>query len=107
MDQNDAANKLAQAAFDAVRGDLDALRRALEEQKPTTTTLAQAYTLCLTMAPFSGTQATGLVLQTLQYALAEKAAHQLTVLTRWLVALTVVLTVFGVVDVLLRLRSCG
>jgi hypothetical protein len=107
IDPNDPAYKLAKAAFDASRGDLEAIDRAFDELKPTTKTLTRAYTLCLHTAPFSGTEATRLILSTLQYQLAEKSAHRLNVLNAWIVALTVLLLVFGIVDIVLRLRGLG
>lgn len=105
MDENDPAWKLAEAALAVVRGDLEALDKAFTELKPTTRTLSRAYGLCLTTHPFSGTEATRLLLNTLQYSIAEKSAHQLTVLTRWVVALTVLIALLGLVDVALRI--CG
>jgi hypothetical protein len=106
LDPNDPAYKLAQAALDAVRGDLDAIDRAFKELKPDTRILTRAYTLCLMNGtPFSGTEATRLILETLQYRLAEKTAHRLNVLTGLLVFLTVVLIGFGVFDVCMRLHG--
>jgi hypothetical protein len=106
LDPNDAAHKLAQAAQDAVNGDLDAIDRAFKEQKPTTRTLTRAYALCLmSTAKFSQTEATRLILGTLQYQLAEKTARRLYVLTWVIASLTLVLACFGIFDVYMRL--CG
>lgn len=106
-DPNDPAYKLAQAALDALRGDLDAIDRAFNEQKPTTRTLTRAYILCLNTPPFANTEATRLILGTLQYRLAEKTAHRLNVLTAVLVFLTLALIGFGIFDVYTRLHGCG
>jgi len=64
-----------EAAFAAVRGDPDAIGRAFAELKPTTRTVSQAYAICLTTAPFSGTEATRLMLNTLQFMRAENVAR--------------------------------
>jgi hypothetical protein len=107
-DPNDPAYKLAQAALDAVRGDLDAIDRAFKELKPDTRILTRAYTLCLMNGtPFSGTEATRLILNTLQYQLAEKTAKRLNVFTVFLVLLTLGLFGFGIFDVYMRLHGCG
>jgi hypothetical protein len=106
-DRNDAAWKLAEASLDTVRGDLDAIGRAFDEIKPNTRTLARAYALCLNTPPFSQTEATRLILHTLQYALAEKTADKLNALTKALVFLTLALLLFGVFDIYLRMRGCG
>jgi hypothetical protein len=105
MDENDRAMELAQAAYAARGGDLDALDRALKKLRPTTGTFARAYTICLTKQPFSGDEANRLILSTLQFALAEETTRKLTVLTRWLVVLTFVLVGFGVLDIVMKL--CG
>jgi hypothetical protein len=107
LDPNDPAYKLAQAVFDALRGDLDAIDRAFNEHKPTTRTLTRAYTICLNTPPFSGMEATRLLLGTLQYWLAEKTARRLNALTWVIASLTFVLIVFGGFDVYLRLHGCG
>jgi len=99
MDKNDPAWKLAEAALATVGGDLDTLDKTFEQLKPTTRTLARAYTLCLTTPPFSNTEATRLILNTLQFALAEQAARKLNVLTGWLIGLTVLLLAFGVFEI--------
>lgn len=107
MDENDPAWKLAAAAKAAAEGDVDAIGKAFADLKPTTEILAKAYAVCLTKQPFSGHEATRLlVVHSLQYALAEKTAHKLNVLTGWLVALTVFLVVFGVIDIGMRWGSC-
>ena len=106
-DPNDPATKLAEAALAAARGDPDAIDRAFNEQRPTTRTLTRAYALCLSTSPYSGTEATRLILSTLQYRLAEKTAHRLNVLTGVLVFLTLVLIGFGIFDVCMRLHGCG
>lgn len=106
-DPNDPAYKLAEAALAAVRGDLDAIDRVFKELKPSTKTLTRAYTLCLTTSPYSQSEATRLILSTLQYRLAEKTAHRLNVLTLVLVCLTFLLTGFGIFDVYMRLHGCG
>jgi hypothetical protein len=106
LDPNDPARKLADAALAAANGDLDAIDRAFNEQKPTTRTLTRAYALCLNTPPFSNTAAPRLILSTLQYRLAEKTAHRLYVLTRVIASLTLVLIVFGSVDVYMRLHGC-
>lgn len=103
LDPNDPAYKLAQAAQASVNGDLDAIDRAFEEQKPTTRTLTRAYAMCLmNMSPF-GAEATRLILSTLQYRLAEKSARRLYALTWVIATLTGVLIVFGLFD---RLHGC-
>jgi hypothetical protein len=107
MDKNDPAWKLAEAAQAMLKGDLDAMDRALAEVKPTTQDVAKAHALCLTTAPYSGSEATRLIVNSLQYAVAEKTAHKLNVLTGWLVALTVLLAIFGGFDIIMRLRGCG
>jgi hypothetical protein len=108
-DPNDPATKLAQAALDAVKkGDLDAIDRAFKELKPDTRMLTRAYTLCLISGTeFSGHEATRLILNTLQYQLAEKTAQRIKHLTWVLVAFTGVLIVFGVIDICMRLHGCG
>jgi hypothetical protein len=107
IDPNDPARKLADAALAAWNGDLDAIDRAFNEQKLTTRTLTRAYVLCLNTPPFSNTAATGLILSTLQYRLAEKTAHRLYVLTWVIASLTLVLIGFGAFDVYMRLYGCG
>jgi len=104
---NDPAYKLAEAALQALRGDLDAIDRALKELKPDTKMLARAYTLCLSTPPFSQTEATRLILSTLQYSLAEKTANRLNYLTGILVFLTLFLVGVGIFDVVTRLHGCG
>jgi DUF917 family protein len=105
MDEKDRALKLAEAALAASRGDVNAIGRAFVELEPNTLILAQAYAMCLVTPPFSQTEATRLVLNTLQFALAEKAARKLNVLTGWLIALTMLLAAFGIVDLVLKLRG--
>lgn len=107
INPSDPAYKLADAVLSALRGDPDALDRAFNDLKPTTATLIRAYTLCLNTAPFSGTEATRLILSTLHYRLTEKTTHRLNVLTGVLVFLTVVLIGFGIFDVYMRLHGCG
>jgi hypothetical protein len=68
VDSGDPAWQLAEAAFAVVRGDPHALERAIKTLKPTTATIAKAYGLCLTTAPFCGTEATRLLLSTVPYA---------------------------------------
>lgn len=106
-DPNDPAYMLAQAALDAWNGDLDVLDRAFKKLKPTTLIFARAYTLCLSTPPFSGAEATRLILNASQYALAEKIGRRLNVLTVWLVLLTLALVIFGGFDIYRRLRGCG
>jgi hypothetical protein len=106
LDTNDPAYKLAQAAKDAVNGDLDAIDRAFKELKPDTRILTRAYTLCLMNGtPFSGAEAPRLVLNTLQYQLAEKTAQRIKQLTWALVGFTIVLIGFGVIDICMRLHG--
>jgi hypothetical protein len=107
LDTNDPAYRLAQAAFDALRGDIDAIDRAFKELKPTTQTITRANIVCLTTAPFSASEATRLILSTLQYQLAEKTAQRLNQLTWALAAFTFVLTGFGIFDVYMRLHGAG
>jgi hypothetical protein len=106
LDPNDPAYKLAQAALDTLNGDLNAIDRAFKALKANTRILTRAYTLCLINGPFSQAQATRLILETLQYRLAEKTAHRLNVLTWVLVILTVGLFCFGAFDVYMRLHAC-
>jgi hypothetical protein len=107
LDQNDPAYKLAQAMLDALGGDLDAIDRAFKELKPDTRILTRAYTLCLISgSPFAGMEATRLILNTLQYRLAEKTACRVLALTVVLAILTFGLFVFGVFDVYMRLHGC-
>jgi hypothetical protein len=61
----------------------------------------------LSTPPYSNTEATRLILSTLQCWLAEKSAHRLKILTGWLEALTVLLVGFGLFDVYVRLCGCG
>jgi len=103
-DPNDPAYKLAQAALEASKGDVDAIERAFQELKPTTITLARAYALCLSTQPFASTEGSRLMLSTLQYALAEKTAARLNILT-W--ALVIVGVIVGGVDIYLRLSGRG
>jgi hypothetical protein len=107
MDENESALELAKAAHAARTGDLDALERAFKRLKPTTATFARAYTISLTKPPFSGDEANRLILNTLQFAIAEETTQKLTILTRWLVVMTFVLVGFGVFDVVMRLCGCG
>lgn len=108
LDPNDPAYKLAQAALDTLNGDLNAIDRVFKELKPNTSTLTRAYTLCLISGtPFSGTEATRLILETLQFRLAEKTTHRLNELTWALVVFTVVLIGFGAFDVYMRLHGRG
>ncbi len=90
-----------------VRGDLAAMDRIFTELKPDTRTIARAYAICLTTSPYSHTEAPRLILSTLQFAIAEKTAHRLNVLTGWLVALTLFLVAFGIFDIVMPLRGCG
>jgi hypothetical protein len=106
MDHNDPAWKLAEAADAAQHGDVDAIDRAFATLKPTPRTLARAYALCLTTPPFSQSEATRLILSTLQFAVAEESGRKLNVLTGWLIALTVALVAFNVFDLWLRLCGC-
>ena len=54
-------------------GVLDGLEKTFEELKPTSKTIAQAYALCLTRAPFASSEANRLILSTrLQVALVEE-----------------------------------
>jgi hypothetical protein len=105
MDNTDPAWKVAEAAFAAVRGDPDAVGKAFADLKPTTRTVSQAYAICLTTAPFSGTEATRLMLNTLQFMLAEQSARRLNVLNAWIAWLTGLVAAFGIIDVALRLRG--
>jgi hypothetical protein len=105
IDTNDPAYKLAQAVDAAIKGDLDAIDRAFKELKPTTATLTRTYTILLTTAPFSSMEAPRLILNTLQYRLAEKTAQRLYVLTWVLVVLTVGLFGFGIFDICMRLHG--
>jgi hypothetical protein len=105
IDPNDPAFKLAQATLAALQGDPDAIDRAFKELKQTTKTMTRAYIVCLSTAPFSGTEATRLILSTLQFQLAEKTARRLNQLTWALVAFTAVLIGFGVFDVFMRLHG--
>jgi hypothetical protein len=106
LDPNDPAYKLAQATLDTLNGDVGAIDRAFKELKPTTETLTRAYALCLINGtPFSGSEATRLILSTLQYRLAEKTAQRLKQLTWALVAFTFVLVGFGVIDICMRLHG--
>jgi hypothetical protein len=107
LDPNDPAVQLAEATVATLRGDLGALDRVFTDLKPDTKTIARAYALCLTTSPYSQSEATRLIVSTLQFALAEKTAHKLNVLTAWLVVLTVLLVGFGVFDVVMRLRGCA
>jgi hypothetical protein len=108
LDTNDPAYKLAEATQNSLKGgDVGAIDRVYKELKPTAETITRAYALCLiNESPFSP-EANRLILNALQNRLAEKTAHGLTVLTRWLVFLTVVLIGFGIFDVYMRLRGCG
>jgi hypothetical protein len=99
--------KLAMATEEArATGVLDVLERAFEELKPTSKTIAQAYALCLTRAPFSNSEANRLILNTrLQVALMEehvaaqeRMSRTINILTAVLVVLTLLLVVFGGAD---------
>ncbi len=105
IDTNDPAYRLAKAAFDSARGDPDAIDRAFNELKPTTKTITRAYVFCLCIPPFYGLEAPRLILNTLQYQLAEKTARRLNVLTGVLVILTLLLIAFGIFDVCMRLNG--
>ena len=106
MDKGDPAWKLAAAVTASLSGDADDLEEVFKDLKPTTTTIARAYALCLTKQPFAGAEANRLILGArLQVALMEEhiAAQKrmgftINALTWALVALTLALTIFGVVD---------
>ena len=86
--------------------DPDILEMAFEDLKPTSKTIAQAYALCLTRAPFSGAAANYMTLETrLQVALMqehvaaqERMNRTINILTGVLVVLTLLLVVFGGAD---------
>jgi hypothetical protein len=105
VDANDPAYKLAQAALSAVQGDLDAIDRAFRDLEPTTLMIARAYAICLSVAPFSGTEAPRLILNTLQFAVGEKTARRLNVLNWWIAILSGVLVVFGLIAIYLQVRA--
>jgi hypothetical protein len=113
MNENDPAWKLAAAADASRNGGSDILEEAFKDLKPTTITIAQAYALCLTTPLFSGSEANRLILSTrLQVALMEEhvAAQRrmgftINALTWVLVVLTVVLVVFGVIDLCQKLHA--
>jgi hypothetical protein len=115
MDESDPAWKLAQAAL-ASLSNADRLEEAFKELKPTAITIARAYSLSLTTPPFSTREANRLILDArLQVALMEEhvAAQKrmgftINALTWVLVALTLVLVIFGVVDLCQKIQTgCG
>ncbi len=114
MDANDPAVKLARAA-DASRigDDPDQLDKTIQELKPSSATIARAYALCLNQnQPFTS-EANRLMLNTrLQVALMEEhvAAQRrmgftINALTWVLVVLTLVLVIFGVIDLGQKLNA--
>jgi hypothetical protein len=111
-DENDPAWKLATAVRASLNNDPEHLERVFKELAPTATTVARAYTLCLTTPLFSA-EANRLILNTrLQVVLMEEhvAAQRrmgftINALTWVLVVLTLVLVVFGVIDLCQKLHS--
>ena len=106
MDENDPAWKLAAAAHESLNGGPDDLEAVFKDLKPTTITIAQAYALCLTKNPFSGDSRSRLILNArLEVALMEehvaaqrRMGRTINVLTWVLVVLTLVLVIFGLID---------
>jgi hypothetical protein len=106
MDENDPAWKLAAAADASLQGGSDILEEAFKALKPAPTTIARAYALCLTKTPFTADSRSRMILEArLQVALMEEhvAAQRrmgftINALTWVLVVLTLVLVVFGVID---------
>jgi hypothetical protein len=113
MNENDPAWKLAAAADASLKGGSDILEEAFKNLKPTTITIAQAYALCLTKQAFAVDSRSRMILETrLQVALMEEhvAAQRrmgftINALTWVLVVLTVVLVVFGVIDLCQKLHA--
>jgi hypothetical protein len=107
FNKNDPAWKLCEASQAALNGDLDAIDRAFNEIKPTTQIIARAYALCLIgTSPFQLSQANRLIINTLQYRVAEDAARRMDFMTRAIVGLTVVLALAAVADIVMRWH-CG
>lgn len=120
MDQNDPAWKIAAAAHAAVhdgKGD-DAFDKLLGDLKPSSKTLARAYALCVTEQTFwlAGQYKPALTMMInarlqvtlLQEHIAaqERMSRTINILTGVLVVLTVVLVIFGVVEIAQRPDVC-
>jgi hypothetical protein len=105
--QNDVAWKLAEAAHASLNSGPDTLDKALTDLKASAKDIARAYALCLTQVPFSSNAANRLILDTrLQVALVQEhvAAHErmgskVNILTWVLILLTVVLVIFGIINI--------
>jgi len=99
IDANHPAWKLAMATEEArATGIVDVLEKAFEELKPTSKTIAQAYALSLTRAPFTNSEANRLILNTrLQVALVEehvRAQQRMGLTVNILTAVLVALALF-------------
>jgi hypothetical protein len=89
-----------------LNGDLDAIDRAFDAIKPTPKMIARAYALFLMgQSPFAMSEPNRLIINTLQYMVAEKAARRMDIMTRVLIGLTVVVAVTAIADILMR--QCG
>lgn len=114
MNENDPAWKIAEAARASLASGPDTLDKALADLKASSNDIARAYALCLTQTPFSTSEANRLIIDSrLKVALVQehvaaqkRMGRTLNILTWVLVVLTVVLVVFGGIDILGKVRAC-